>query len=53
MKCLARGKLGSNQVPLFPLTLRPTYPDNMVHGVDIAVAHVDADGPQAEAVLLA
>lgn len=28
-------------------------PDDMVYSVDVTVAHVDADGPQAEAVLLA
>lgn len=30
-----------------------TYPDHVVHGIDIRVAHVDPDGPQCEAILLA
>lgn len=35
-------------------TTRPqgTYPDHVVDSVDVAVAHVDADGSQGEAVLL-
>ena len=30
-----------------------TYPHHVVHSVDVRVAHVDTDGPQGEAILLA
>lgn len=35
-----------------PLPAR-THPDHVMHGVDVRVAHVDPDGLQGEAVLLA
>lgn len=30
-----------------------TYPNHVLHSVDVRVPHVDTDGPQGEAVLLA
>lgn len=36
-----------------PHGAQATYPDHMVDSIDIAVAHVDADSSQGEAVLLA
>lgn len=36
-----------------PRRAQATYPDHMVDSVDVTVPHVDADGAQGEAVLLA
>lgn len=40
-------------IPTVSLVPGATYPDHVVHGVDVAVPHVDPDGSQREAVFLA